>query len=225
MKTSVTSSSIPSSPSAPKRRRCWLYVLAGFGALLLLATGSFVALLGHYTSREPMPITHANVTEADRDALRVKWLQFRQDVVAGHSPAPLRISPEEVNVFFSMLPRYRDRIHLSLVENRMRAEVSMPLEEVLPGLGSGRYVNGVDVFSVRLGADGFPRVEILSAEVNGKRLPRWVERLLGRPALYRDIFYVLDLPAFLERLQSIEIRDGTFILTSVNSSSAARRLP
>jgi hypothetical protein len=217
MKRTVTSPGIPSSPSAPKKRRWWLYALSAFGALLLLAAGSVVVLLGYYTSREPMPITNANVTEADRDALRVKWLQFRQDVVEGRFPAPLRISPEEVNVFFSMLPRYRDRIHLSLVENRMRAEVSMPLEEVLPVLGSGRYVNGVDVFSVRLGADGFPRVEILSAEVNGKRLPRWVERLLGWKELHRDIFYVLDVAPFLGRLKSIEVRDGFVVLTPVNS--------
>jgi len=217
MKTTATSSNVPSSPLAPKRRRWWLYALAGFGALLLLVAGSFVALFGYYTSREPMPITHANVTEADRDALANKWLQFRQDVVEGHSPASLRISPEEVNTFFSMRPRYRDRIHLSLVENRMRAEVSMPLDRLLPGLGSGRYVNGVDVFSVRLGADGFPRVEILSAEINGKRLPRWVERLLGWKELHRDIFQVMNAVPFLERLKSIEIRDGFVVLTPVNS--------
>lgn len=217
MKMTATSPNIPASLPAPKKRRWWLYTLSAFGALLLLAAGSFVALLGYCTSREPMPITNANVTEADRDALRDKWLQFRQEVVEGRSPEPLRISPEEVNVFFSMLPRYRDRVHLSLVENRMRAEVSMPLEEVLPVLGSGRYVNGVDVFSVRLGANGFPQIEIVSAELNGKELPRWVKRQMGRPALYRDIFYVLDLPAFLERLKSIEIRDGFVVLTPAKS--------
>jgi len=217
MKTTGTSSSVPSSPSAPKKRRWWWYGLSAFAALLLLVGGALVAALLHYTSNGPMPITSANVTEVDREALREKWFQFRQDVSEGRSPEPLRISPEELNVFFSMLPRYRDRICLSIVDNRMRAEVSMPLGQVLPGIGVGRYVNGVDVFSVRLGANGFPQIEIVSAELNGKELPRWVKRQMGRPELYRDIFYVLDLPAFLERLKSIEIRDGFVVLTPVNS--------
>ena len=200
-----------------KKRRWWLYVLLAFGALLLLSVGAFVALALCFTSKVPRPIPTADVTQADREALTEKWIQFHQEVTQGRATAPLQVSAKELNVFFSLLPRYKDCISLSLVGTNMRAEVSMPLDRLLPLVGEGRYVNGADVFNVRLGADGFPRVEILSAEVNGKRLPRWVERLLGWKELHRDIFYVLDVAPFSERLKSIEIRDGFVVLTPVNS--------
>ncbi len=185
-----------------------------------MAGGAFVALLGYYTSKEPMPIIKVDVTEADREALTEKWVQFHEEVTGGRPTAPFKASPKELNVFFSMLPRYRDRIHLSRAENRMRAEISRPLDPVLPLIGKGRYLNAAGTFDVRLGADGLPRVEIVSAHVNGKRLPRWLERQLGRKELHQDIFHVLGGAACLGQLKSIEIRDGFVVITPLNSGSS-----
>lgn len=221
MKTTGTPLNFPPALAVVKNRRWWLYLLTAFGALLALAGGAFVALLGYYTSKEPMPIIKVDVTEADREALTEKWIQFHQEVTEGRPTAPFKASPKELNVFFSMLPRYRDRIYLSLVENRMRAEVSMPLDPVLPLAGKGRYLNGADTFDVRLGSDGFPRVEIVSAQVNSKRLPRWLERQLGRKELHQDIFHVLGGAAFLGQLKSLEIRDG-FVVIIVGLDTASR---
>jgi len=166
-------------PAVLKQRRWWLFALGAVGGIMLLATAALLTLLGYCTSRQPMPLPTADITQADREALIERWGEFQPKVAKGLPAAPFTASAKDLNVFFSLMPRYRDCICFSAEGSTLRADVSMPLDRVLPVIGRGRYVNATDTFRIGLGADGFPRVEILSAHVNGRPLPRGVERLDG----------------------------------------------
>jgi hypothetical protein len=102
-----------------------------------------------------------------------------------------------------------------VAEDRIRTEFSMPLDELLPGFRRGRYLNGEDTAVVKANRTAMPDLEILSATINGRKLPRWLLRRLSRIELYRDVFFPLESPEFLKRIHSIEVRDGFVVITPV----------
>jgi hypothetical protein len=53
--------------------------------------------------------------------------------------------------------------------------------------------------------------------VNGRRLPRWVTRQLGRKELHQDIYHIVGGTAIMRQLKSIEVRDGFVVVTPLNS--------
>lgn len=196
-----------------RKRRWWKYVLAGCGAALLVIIGVAALLFGLLISSSPMPISKAIVTTEDREALAGKWFLFQPDINDGKPASPLSISIHEFNVFFTMLPLYKDHVFFSRVGDKIQGEAAMPLDQWLPWIGKGRYLNGSDVFEVCLGKDGLLDLRIESATVNGKRIPRWFLRLMERKEFYRDIFDSMGGVEFSHNLQSIEIRDGCLVLT------------
>jgi len=200
-----------------KGRRWWLYGLLALGALILLAAVGFMGLLGYYTSKKPVPIAHVDITPADQEALTGRWVQFQQEIKEGQPTAPFKLSAHELNGFFSTVPSLNDRVYLGLTGNTARAEVSFPLEGLLPVFGKGRYLNAVETLRLRPGPDGIPQPEVLSVTVNGNPLPRWVARRIGQREFTRDPFGPLNDPSFRSQIKSIEIRDGCLLLTPVNA--------
>ena len=207
----------PSNPATQKRRPWWFYGLVAVGGLLLLAAVGFLGLLSYYTSKQPAPIAHVDITPADQEALAGRWLQFEQAIKEGQPTAPFQLSAKEINGFFSADPRLNGRIYLGLTGNTARAEVSFPLDGLLPWFGRGRFLNAIDTFKVGLGQDGAPRFEILTMTVKGRPLPRWVTRRLAGAEFTHDISGPLSDPGFRNQIKSLEIRDGCLVLTPVNA--------
>ena len=217
MKMNAPIRNAPATSPSTKKLPWWLYALGTLGALLILAVAAFAILLGHYTSKKPMPITQAAVTEEDRSALTQKWVQFHQDVTSGHPATPCQVSPKELNVFLSSVPQLKDRVLLDLEQSQMRAEASIPLEQVLPVFGKGRYLNAVGRYELKLEADKSLRLDIRSVQLNGKPLPRWMLSLMASKGLNQDVFHAPDVAAFLARLKSLEIRDGFLVFVPTNA--------
>lgn len=194
------------------KQHWWKYALAGLGTAGLAVMGLAVLLFFVFTSRSPAVIPKSNVTDQEREALAAKWLNFQQEISTGKPAAPCSISIQEFNVFFTMLPHYKDHIHFRRVGDKFQGEASMPLDRWLPWIGQGRYLNGSDIFSVRLGKDGLIDLRIESAKVNGKRMPGWVLRLMERKELYQDIFHSMGGIEFSRDLAGMEMRDGCLML-------------
>lgn len=217
MKTNAPVRNAPATSPSTKKLPWWLYALGALAALLLLAVVALAILVGSYTSKKPMPITQAAVTEEDRTALIAKWAQFHQDVTSGHPTAPFQVSPKDLNVFMSIVPQLKDRAHLGIEQNHMRAEIAIPLDQVLLVIGKGRYLNVVGRHNLRLETDKSLRLEILSATLNGKALPRWMLSRIASNSLNQDVFHTPDVASFLARLKSLEIRDGCLVFVPTNS--------
>jgi hypothetical protein len=201
--------------AARKRRRGWVYGLVAGGFLLLLPIVGFLGVLGCYTSKTSAPITHVDIIPEEQDAVKARWAQFRQELTEGHPAGSFTLSAKELNGFFSTVPSLNDRLYLSLTGSVARAEISFPLEGLLPIFGKGRYLNAIETLMVRLGPDGIPKPEILSMTVNGRLLPRWVTRRIGQREFSPDMFGPVSDPAFRSQIKSVEISDGTLVLTPV----------
>jgi len=203
-------------PVVPGKRRRWVWVIGAAGGIALMAIAVLLTLLGLYTSRRPMARPAAKITQADREALVERWGEFQPKVARGLPAAPFVASAKDLDVFFSLMLRYGDCIHFSAERDTLRADLSLPLDRVIPVIGKGRYVNATDTFRIGLGAEGVPRVEILSAQVNGRPLPCWVKRVLGRKEFHQDIFDLMGGTPFMRHLKDIEVRDGVVVMTPLN---------
>ncbi len=184
--------------------------------IVLLAIAALLTLLGRYTSRQPMAIPVAGISQADREALIERWSEFQPKVLHGLLTTPFVASTKDLDVFFSLMPRYGDCIRFSAEGDTLRAHLSLPLDRVIPVIGKGRYLNATDTFRLGLGAEGVPRVEILSAEVNGRPLPGWVKRVLGRKEFHQDIFDLMGGPSFGRHLKDLKVRDGVVVMTPLH---------
>jgi hypothetical protein len=217
MKTNAPFRPAPATSPSPKKLPWWLYALGALAALLLLAAVALAILVGHYTSKKPMPIAQAAVTEEERTALIAKWMQFHQDVPSGRPAAPFQVSPKELKVFLSSVPQLKDRVLLDLEQSQMRAEASIPLEQVLPVFGKGRYLNAVGRYELKLEADKSLRLDIRSATLNGKALPRWMLSRIASKSLDQGVLHTPDVAAFLARLKSLEIHEGCLVFVPTNA--------
>ncbi len=224
LKTEPTLRNLPAVPSVRKRRPWWFYGALTGGALLLVGAGAVLAvslyaglLIVRYTATAPQLITQAHVSGADRDALSRKWGAFYADLSAERPAAPLAMSPKELNVFASMMPALKDRVHVTIVGNKLRVEFSMPLEavgnKVPPPLLKGRYANGVAWLNLCLGEDGFPRFDLISLELNGRRFPNWIRPHLQGDRNLQAVLRTMHNDTLLSHLQSIDIRDGLLVFT------------
>jgi hypothetical protein len=216
-------------PGLKQTNRTWrFYALMSVGALLLLGaavlTGLFIfarTLIGKYTTPQPAPITQIQVTEDDRQALMAKWSEFLNALQSGQPAPPLSMSSEEVNVFVAMMPNLNHRFHVTIAENRLRAEFAIPLDDLpgphLPAMPKGRYANGVALLNMSLGPDHHPRFDLDSLTLNGRPVPEWAKTQGLRGPHARNVLAMLDKNALLSRLRSIEVRGDQLVFVPVNS--------
>ncbi|HOY58114.1 MAG TPA: hypothetical protein PK640_08245 [Verrucomicrobiota bacterium] len=195
------------------RRRLWRWVVGAAAGSVLLVIAALLTLFGLYTSRRPIPLGLRDITQADREALTERWGEFQPKVLRGLPAAPFTATPRDLDVFFSFMPLYRDRVHFSAEGNTLRADLALPLDRLMPVIGTGRYLNATDTFRVELGPERALRVEVLSAQVNGRPLPVWIKRLLGRKEFHQDFLGLMGGPAFLRNLANLKVRDGALVLT------------
>lgn len=216
-------------PGFKQAHHTWrFYALISCGALLVLGAVVLVALvisartlLGQYTTLRPGPITETQVTEADRQVLMAKWSAFMKVLDAGQPSPPLTMSAREVNVFAAMMPKLKHRVHVTIAENRLRAEFAIPLDDLpgaaLPLLPKGRYANGVALLKLSLGPDHRPRCDLDSLTLNGRSMPAWAKTQGLRGPHIQDVLGMLDKNALLSRLRSIEVRGDQLVFVPIKS--------
>jgi hypothetical protein len=202
--------------------------LISCGALLLLGAAILAGLytyarafIGKYTTAQPAPIPATQFTVDDRQALMAKWSEFLNVLAAGQPSSPLAMSSKEVNVFLAMMPRLQQRIHVTIAENKLRAEFAMPLDALaghpLPVIPKGRYANGVALLKMSLGPDHRPRFDLDSLTLNGRPVPDWAKTEFQRNPHTQDILGVLGKNALLSQLRGIEVRGDQLVFVPVNS--------
>lgn len=181
-------------------------IVCGGMALALLAL--FVLLFLLLTSGTPLALPQEEFTEEDCSALADRWMSFQRDI-ADDLPVPVfQATSRDLNVFISMMPRLNSRVHGRFEGNRIRSQFSMPL------LNGPRTRHLTGTATVRLGMKNQQlEVDVESCRINGHALPRWLCRQLGRKSLNPEAFWLLEESRLLAHLSSIEIRDGSLLLT------------
>jgi len=202
----------------------------GIGCLVVLViavVGGFLAYKGarkfignmveQYTDTAPatLPVVSAAPGEAEAVAKRVK--NFSEAFKKGESTGPLVLSAQDINVLIANDPDYASlagKVHVTIENSQIRGQFSVPLDKLGKELGGelgkivkGRYLNGTGVFQAEMTA-GRLTVFVDSVEVRGKQLPEPIMRKLKSKNLAEDANSDPESAAFLQKLQSISVKDG-----------------
>jgi hypothetical protein len=210
--------------SAPKRNGCWFYgcvfvIVSLVIALLGLAVFAFVIYrtltqyVEDYTAEAPIALPKVEIPEERRKSAVDRARKFRDDVKANRKTAPLVLTGDDLNALVQASPKFKDRVYLAIVGDKIKARVSLPLDEFLnTSMTRGRYLNGEAQLKAPI-RDGEAGLVVDSIEVEGKPLPDAVRDYFAEPNIVLNLDKNED-DDLLRRIFSFEIKDGEVVITS-----------
>lgn len=198
--------------------------------VILLAVAFFV---GGYTgfryvatSDKPKEIPQIETTEADQEAIRLRWEEFKNgpksapvdttmatttttttEVVPTPTPSGNRIelSASDINQLIAGSKKLRGKAFVSIENNVARVQVSVPLEKV--GF-RGRFLNGE--LQVRSAPDRNPRnIEVTEVSLGGVS-----EKILNSLLGFRSLRSYADEYATEYGITSLAIEDNKVLIES-----------
>jgi hypothetical protein len=219
----------------PRRKGCFFYgcafSIAGLVIVLLgLAVGAFVLYrtwahyVEVYTAEEPIPLPRVEApAERIKDAVE-RAKAFRDALRSKTKTEPLVLTGDDLNALVREAPRFKDHAYLTIEGDKIRARVSLPLDEFFDNsLTRGRFFNGEAVLSVSV-RRGKLELEVESADVGGKPLPGALREFLHEFLEHADVKLDLDEKGgngLLREVESLDVEDGKVTITSRASAPAA----
>lgn len=206
-----------------KKDRGFLFyaaVISGVLLLITLLTGTLLTLyvrnrLIAYTETAPVAMPAVVMSEPDYEALAKRAEEFRSNLEQSKPISELVLSADDINALIARksnpTARVSEKIHISLKDDVLEAQVSLPLgESGLPLLG-GRHFNATA--GVKITMDG--GVLIITAEsltIKGQPFPEALMALLRKENLARDAYRNPKTAASLSKIDSVRIKDGLFTI-------------
>ena len=192
-------------------------IMVGFGALTYIAFRGLGQLVEQYSGTAPMPLPKSEINEEDLRTLKERVAEFRKALDDGTPTAPLILTGRDLNALIEENPTLRDKIQVTIDDDKIKGKVSYPLEELagwpLVSMLAGRYLNGEAELRVSL-KDGVLLVLLDSIEVNGKSPPENVIQQLRQQNLSRDAYKDPKNAEQIRKLESIEVKGGKVIITA-----------
>jgi len=217
-----------SDPNPSKKQRgCFFYgcITCLVLALVIGLTAFFVAryainrvnaLIVQYTDTSPMTLPKADMPSAELEKLKMRVAAFKDALDAHTNTPPLIFSAQEFNAWVASAPQmkaFKDKFYVSLEGDRIKGQVSLPLEEFkIPLLNlKGRYLNGAGTFKAAI-TNAMLFVTAQSLEVKGKPLPAQFMSQLQAQNLAENADNNPTNTAAFNRFESVEVRDGSIIV-------------
>ena len=163
----------------------------------------------HSIAEAPAPVPE--YAASDNQAVRERWEDFEEKRRAGQS-AEIELTADDLNSLIAAKRTARWKAFVSMEENRLRLQVSLPLGEFS---GWSRYYFNGDILIQLNGAESLEPAK-LSGQlnriiVNNKPVPKNILNWKYRSRRLRE--YVADYRNEYD-ISTIEIRDGKLILRS-----------
>ncbi len=183
------------------------------GILIYAAYNVATGLLDDYTATAPRVFPLVEIPDEQRDLLFGKVDMFANALEGKDAPLPvLELTADEINLLLQQYPGGGNGLNwlrVDIVGEALRGEISLPLGEFsLPG----RYLNGSGEMTVRVNG-GQLQVFLNSLEVDGRSLPIQALTMLREYNLALDANNDPQVRSALERVDSIEVRDGKLVIT------------
>jgi len=198
-------------------------ILAGFGIVLAIACfaglywgfqrhsaivhGTYWLAKTHSIADAPAPVPEFTASDEQIQSIRERWQEFEQKTRAGQ-PAEIELTADDINSLIAANRDTRRKAFVSIEENRMRLQTSVPLGELIGR--SGYYFNG-DVTIQLKGAESLENPQLNRIVVNGEPVPQDLLNWKYHSRRLRD--YLADYRNGYD-IGTIEIRDGKLILRS-----------
>jgi hypothetical protein len=211
-----------SEPVPPKARRgCLFYgCLSGVVCLLIILVAFLIGLyqlkkmVNFYTDPAPTTLPTAHLSPAEMDQLKQRLENFQDAVRSGRPTSPLTLNADEINAVIQTdtnLTRLKGKLYVTLEGDRLKGQVSLPLDELGLRIFRGRYLNGSGIFAVSL-QKGILVVNADSLSVKGKPLPGVYMEKIRSQNLAEGINNNPKASVGLNHLQEIRISDGKMVI-------------
>ncbi len=166
--------------------------------------------LAKYTSEEARPLPVVEVSQEELEELELRVETFQEKVDQGETPEQLVLTADQVNVLISQEEKLRGKVFVTIKDDLIQAEVSIPAS-ALPG-GQGRFFNGSVSVDASL-EDGVLIVTLQDAEVNGEPVPEQFMREIRKENLAKDMYKNPEMAKKLRKFESLVIEGDRIILT------------
>jgi len=196
---------------------CIIAVVLVVGGMTALVGGGYfmyAQVRDKYTDTQPMALPEIPLSAEERQSVQQRFDRFRESVDAGTATEPLVLNEDEINTLIAendSQDPMKDAVRVQLEDDTVKGRISLPLDDIpLPGL-KGRYLNGVAELRGSL-KDGKLEVFIENASVKGEPLPESMMAEMRRENLTAEIMNDPEARKTLEKLESMEVRDGQLII-------------
>lgn len=208
-------------PAEPERRGCsmgcvlWGCLGTTLVCLMILGVASFAFYslysnqLAKYTSEAPLELPTSDISDEEVQQVVTRLEDFRTQFDKGEGPQELVITVDEINALIANNPEMRGKVHVTIVEGDLKAEVSIPVD-MLPG-GKGRYFNGAARLHVEM-EDGVLIMQVVDAEANGEPIPETFMQGFREQNLAKELYKDVEMSKTLKRCEEISIESDRIIL-------------
>jgi hypothetical protein len=208
----------PEAYEPPRGRGCMFYgcLIAGImsvlfliavGAILYVGYRAFNRFVDEYTATVPLELPTVEMPAEERQSVKDRFAAFRKAIDDGTPVEPLVLTSDDLNALIEDQPNLKGRIFVRIEGDKLRGQVSIPLDSMKLPIVSGRYLNGEADLKASL-SDGVLIVTLEDIEVNGKRLPPQLMDSIRKENLAKDAYKDAKSAEQVRKLESIEIKDG-----------------
>lgn len=223
----------------PKPRRgCFFYgCITSLVLALLMAIALVVAiqygkkkltgLINDYTDTQPMTLPTVQMPAAEVEKLKQRFAAFEAALKAQRPTEPLELSADEINALIASGPdkqSLKGKVHVSFDGDRVKGELSLPLNDLGWKMFKNRYLNGSGTFNVFV-RDGILFVAPQSIEVKGKPVPEMYMQGIRKQNFAQDLNKQADATAMLEKIQDLHVKDGKLIVVPKATTEAKDTKP
>jgi hypothetical protein len=154
-----------------------------------------------------VPVPDFTASDEQIQAVRERWEDFEQKSRAGQ-PAEIELTADDINSLIAMNRAAKWKAFVSMEENRLRLQTSVPLKEFFGW--SRYYFNGDTTLEVN-GAQSLEHLRLDRIRVNNEPVPKNLLSWKYHSKQLRD--YLADYRDS-NGIGTMEIRDGKLILRS-----------
>jgi len=194
-----------------------LFVIVGV-FVYIGVKGVFDKYVEKYTDVQARDLPRVTLSEEAIEAVIERADKFAEGVKGDRLTEPLVLSSDDINALIQHHPNWKglsDKVYVSLEEDKIQGEVSIPLEEMSSML-KGRYLNASAVFTVSL-MNGRLLVFLDSAEVKGQPIPEPFMQEMRKENLAKNVASDPNMGPVIEKLESIEVIDGKLTIRAKGS--------
>jgi len=219
---------LPSTVATEQTKRprgCFFYgVLAALIVFGLIMGAAFVGLhlakrlLNQFTDTKPAPLPVVQVSPAESAELQNRVRAFRQAVDRGFPTQPLALTAKDINVLLATdkdFQAFRGKLYVTIESNEVQVQVSAPMEDLGMAMFAGRYLNGTGTLTASL-QDGKLQVTLQSLTAKGRPMPEPYMKKIRQQNLAQSVNNDAQGKTALQRLETVEIRDGRLLIVPVN---------
>ena len=204
-----------------RRKGCLFYgCLGGLVVLLAMVLAGLIGL--HYakkmyyefTDSQPAELPQIKLSQPEIEQLRHRVDDFSEAVRTGKHTRALTLNGDEVNALIATdknFQQLKSKFYVSIEDDQVKAQMSVPLDELGLHIFKGRYLNGSGSFTFRF-RNGFLYLNAQDIRVKGKPLPDVYSQSIRKQNLARDVNSDPKATDALKHIQSISVTNSELVI-------------